>query len=48
VFKALPLIVSLLLKQPVIVGVASLMILSALLPGRSRAGASPLPSPRRN
>lgn len=40
-FKALPLVVSLLLKQPVIVGVASLMILSALLPGRSRAVASP-------
>jgi xanthine/uracil permease len=48
VFKALPLIASLLLKQPVIVGVASLMILSALLPGRSGAAASPLPSPRRH
>jgi xanthine/uracil permease len=48
VFKAFPLVVSLLLKQPIIVGVASLMILSALLPGRSRAVASPLPFPHQN
>jgi len=48
VFKALPLVVSLLLKQPVIVGVASLMIFSALLPGRTRAVASPIPSPRQH
>jgi xanthine/uracil permease len=48
VFKALPLVVSLLLKQPVIVGVASLMILSALLPGGSRAAAAPLPAPYKN
>lgn len=45
VFKAFPLVVSLLLKQPIIVGVASLLILSALLPGRSRAVAPPLPVP---
>ena len=47
VFKALPLVVSLLLKQPVIVGVASLLILSALLPGRTRAAAPAHPSPSR-
>lgn len=46
--KALPLVVSLLLRQPVIVGVASLMILSALLPGGSRAVASPVPAPCKN
>ncbi|HEY1611525.1 MAG TPA: solute carrier family 23 protein, partial [Paraburkholderia sp.] len=40
VFKALPLIASLLLKQPVIVGVTSLMVLSALLPGKKHALAS--------
>jgi ABC-type lipoprotein release transport system permease subunit len=39
--KALPLVVSLLIRQPVIVGVSSLMILSALLPGRRAALASP-------
>jgi xanthine/uracil permease len=49
VFKAFPLVVSLLLKQPVIVGVTSLIILSALLPGRSRVvEAPPLPVPRQN
>jgi xanthine/uracil permease len=35
VLKEFPLVVSLLLKQPIIVGVASLLILSAVLPGRS-------------
>jgi xanthine/uracil permease len=45
VLKSFPLVVSLLLKQPIIVGVASLMLLSALLPGRPRAVEPPLPLP---
>jgi len=46
--KALPLVVGLLLKQPVIVGVASLMILSALLPGANRGAAAHRASQRRH
>ncbi len=42
VFKSLPLVAGLLLRQPVIVGVSSLLILSALLPRRQRALAAPL------
>jgi hypothetical protein len=34
VLKQLPLVVGLLLSQPIIVGVASLLILTAILPGR--------------
>jgi xanthine/uracil permease len=46
VLKGFPLVVSLLLKQPIIVGVASLLILSAILPGRpSSAVAPPTPVP---
>jgi xanthine/uracil permease len=46
VFKQFPLVVSLLLKQPIIVGVASLLILSAILPGRgSRLVEPPIPIP---
>jgi xanthine/uracil permease len=46
VLKEFPLVVSLLLKQPIIVGVASLLILSAVLPGRSAPVVKePLPEP---
>jgi len=45
VFKAFPLVVALLLKQPIIVGVASLLILTAILPGRERKVAGPIPVP---
>jgi xanthine/uracil permease len=34
VLKQFPLVVGLLLRQPIIVGVASLLILTAILPGR--------------
>ena len=36
VFRAFPLLVALLLKQPIIVGVASLLLLTLILPGRER------------
>jgi xanthine/uracil permease len=46
VLKEFPLVVSLLLKQPIIVGVASLLILSAVLPGSSSPVVNePLPEP---
>jgi xanthine/uracil permease len=46
VLKEFPLVVSLLLKQPIIVGVASLLILSAFLPGSSSPVVKePLPEP---
>ena len=46
VLKEFPLVVSLLLKQPIIVGVASLLILSAVLPGSSSPVVKePLPEP---
>jgi xanthine/uracil permease len=37
VLKQFPLVVGLLLRQPIIVGVATLLILTALLPGRRRS-----------
>jgi xanthine/uracil permease len=46
VLNEFPLVVRLLLKQPIIVGVASLVIVSAILPGRpSRVVEEPLPTP---
>lgn len=41
VFKKLPLFVALVLRQPIIVGVASLTILNLILPGRPRSAAAP-------
>ena len=45
VFKQFPLVVALLLKQPIIVGVTSLFVLSAILPGRERMVEEPVPVP---
>jgi hypothetical protein len=46
VLDAMPLTVSLLLRQPIIVGVATLLLLTLLLPGRERPTAAVSPVDR--